>query len=71
MAGWAAERGVSYLDGAIMVPPPMVGQPGSVFLYSGSREVFDEHRRRRAGDRGRHGGKSYLAVFEVFKKAAS
>ncbi|NIH81569.1 NAD(P)-dependent oxidoreductase [Amycolatopsis viridis] len=43
-AGWAAERGVSYLDGAIMVPPPMVGQPGSVFLYSGSREVFDEHR---------------------------
>ncbi|OXM72979.1 MULTISPECIES: NAD(P)-dependent oxidoreductase [Amycolatopsis] len=43
-AGWAAERGVSYLDGAIMVPPPMVGHPGSVFLYSGSREVFDEHR---------------------------
>jgi 3-hydroxyisobutyrate dehydrogenase-like beta-hydroxyacid dehydrogenase len=42
--GWAAERGVSYLDGAIMVPPPMVGHPGSVFLYSGPRTVFDEHR---------------------------
>lgn len=42
--GWAAERGASYLDGAIMVPPPLVGHPGSVFLYSGSRDVFDEHR---------------------------
>ncbi|GHE92971.1 hypothetical protein GCM10017786_27150 [Amycolatopsis deserti] len=43
-AGWAAERGLSYLDGAIMVPPPMVGDPGSVFLYSGSGEVFAELR---------------------------
>ncbi|MFF0446656.1 NAD(P)-dependent oxidoreductase [Streptomyces sp. NPDC004609] len=42
--GWAAERGVAYLDGAIMVPPPLVGHPESVFLYSGSQEVFDEHR---------------------------
>ncbi|MFI6287169.1 NAD(P)-dependent oxidoreductase [Streptomyces sp. NPDC051018] len=42
--GWAAERGVLYLDGAIMVPPPLVGHPESVFLYSGPREVFDEHR---------------------------
>ncbi|TDC95622.1 NAD(P)-binding domain-containing protein [Actinomadura sp. 7K507] len=41
---WAAERGVAYLDGAIMVPPPLVGQPESVFLYSGSQDVFDEHR---------------------------
>ncbi|MFD3817709.1 NAD(P)-dependent oxidoreductase [Streptomyces rubiginosohelvolus] len=43
-ASWAAERGVAYLDGAIMVPPPLVGDPGSVFLYSGPREVFDAHR---------------------------
>ncbi|MER5771551.1 NAD(P)-dependent oxidoreductase [Streptomyces sp. NPDC001985] len=43
-ARWAAERGAEYLDGAIMVPPPMVGAPGSVFLYSGPREVFDRHR---------------------------
>ncbi|MGI6869815.1 hypothetical protein [Amycolatopsis sp. 3B14] len=62
---------MSYLDGAIMVPPPMVGQPGSVFLYSGSREVSTS-----TGDAARaiadgHGGKSYLAVYEVFKKAAS
>ncbi|MEW2065525.1 NAD(P)-binding domain-containing protein [Streptomyces sp. NPDC007346] len=41
---WAAERGAGYLDGAIMVPPPLVGDPGSVFLYSGPREVFDAHR---------------------------
>ncbi|MFD4025313.1 NAD(P)-dependent oxidoreductase [Streptomyces sp. NPDC058576] len=43
-ASWAAERGAAYLDGAIMVPPPLVGDPRSVFLYSGPREVFDAHR---------------------------
>lgn len=43
-AGWADEREAEYLDGAIMVPPPLVGHPESVFLYSGSREVFDKHR---------------------------
>ncbi|MCL3994683.1 NAD(P)-dependent oxidoreductase [Streptomyces lavenduligriseus] len=37
------DRGVDYLDGAIMVPPPMVGQPGAVFLYSGSRAVYEQH----------------------------
>jgi 3-hydroxyisobutyrate dehydrogenase-like beta-hydroxyacid dehydrogenase len=41
---WAAERGAGYLDGAIMVPPPLVGHPESVFLYSGPRDVFDQHR---------------------------
>ncbi|RKT53711.1 NAD(P)-dependent oxidoreductase [Saccharothrix australiensis] len=41
---WADERGVAYLDGAIMVQPPLVGHPGSVFLYSGSQDVFDRHR---------------------------
>ncbi|NEY32642.1 NAD(P)-binding domain-containing protein [Streptomyces sp. PRKS01-65] len=40
---WSGERGARYLDGAVMVPPPMVGEPGAVFLYSGPREVFDEH----------------------------
>lgn len=43
-AAWAAERDVTYLDGAVMVPPPLVGDPGSVFLFSGQREVFDAHR---------------------------
>ncbi|NEE10160.1 NAD(P)-dependent oxidoreductase, partial [Streptomyces sp. SID7499] len=43
-ASWAAERGVAYLDGAVMVPPPLVGDPGSVFLHSGPREIFEAHR---------------------------
>ncbi|MEU7563961.1 NAD(P)-dependent oxidoreductase [Streptomyces eurythermus] len=40
---WSADRGVDYLDGAVMVPPPMVGQPGAVFLYSGSQAVFEQY----------------------------
>ncbi|WP_433697394.1 NAD(P)-dependent oxidoreductase [Nocardiopsis sp. CA-288880] len=40
----AAAHGAEYLDGAIMVPPPLVGQPGAVFLYSGAQEPFDRHR---------------------------
>ncbi|WP_030618054.1 NAD(P)-dependent oxidoreductase [Streptomyces achromogenes] len=40
---WFDERGAGYLDGAIMVPPPMVGEPGAVFLYSGSQAVYDQH----------------------------
>ncbi|MEO3972464.1 NAD(P)-binding domain-containing protein [Streptomyces sp. CAU 1734] len=43
-AAWAAGHGIAHLDGAIMVPPPLVGDPGSVILHSGPREVFEEHR---------------------------
>lgn len=43
-AKWSAEHGVDYLDGAIMVPPPLVGDPNAVFLYSGAPDVFDSHR---------------------------
>ncbi|MUN36087.1 NAD(P)-dependent oxidoreductase [Actinomadura litoris] len=42
-AAWADGRGVGYLDGAIMVPPVLVGRPESVLLYSGPREVFDRY----------------------------
>ncbi|MEV0648516.1 NAD(P)-binding domain-containing protein [Phytomonospora sp. NPDC050363] len=42
--GWASGRAAGYLDGAVMVPPPLVGNPESVFLYSGSQDVFDGHR---------------------------
>lgn len=42
-AAWADERGAAYLDGAIMVPPPLVGAAGSVTLYSGAQEVFARH----------------------------
>ncbi|WP_030672894.1 NAD(P)-dependent oxidoreductase [Streptomyces sp. NRRL B-1347] len=41
---WASGLGVRYLDGAVMVPPPLVGRPDAVFLYSGDRAVLDEHR---------------------------
>ena len=38
----AAAFGPSYLDGGIMAVPPMIGRPGSLILYSGSRAAFDE-----------------------------
>ncbi|RAY15051.1 NAD(P)-dependent oxidoreductase [Actinomadura craniellae] len=44
LAAWAEERGVAYLDGAIMAIPPMIGAPGAQILYSGDREVFDRYR---------------------------
>lgn len=37
----AAAHDIRYLDGAIMVPIPSVGQPESVLLFSGPRETFD------------------------------
>jgi 3-hydroxyisobutyrate dehydrogenase-like beta-hydroxyacid dehydrogenase len=44
LAAWAAEQGVAYLDGGIMATPEMIGGRGSAVLYSGSAEVFDDHR---------------------------
>jgi 3-hydroxyisobutyrate dehydrogenase-like beta-hydroxyacid dehydrogenase len=46
-AAWARERGARYLDGGIMAVPPMIGVPeaGGYVLYSGSRELFERHRR--------------------------
>ncbi|WP_435281078.1 NAD(P)-dependent oxidoreductase [Streptomyces koelreuteriae] len=41
---WARSYGVDYLDGAIMTTPPGVGDPAMMFLYSGSRQVFETHR---------------------------
>ncbi|MFC9686666.1 NAD(P)-dependent oxidoreductase [Streptomyces sp. NPDC056948] len=41
---WARSCGVDYLDGAIMTTPPGVGDPAMMFLYSGSRQVFETHR---------------------------
>ncbi|RII13849.1 3-hydroxyisobutyrate dehydrogenase [Streptomyces sp. YIM 130001] len=43
-AVWAAEHGVRYLDGAIMTPTTTIGTPHAVFLHSGPRELYDEHR---------------------------
>ncbi|MEV0396360.1 NAD(P)-dependent oxidoreductase [Polymorphospora rubra] len=44
IAAWAEERGVTYLDGAIMAVPEMIGGPGSEIFYSGAGTVFEEHR---------------------------
>jgi 3-hydroxyisobutyrate dehydrogenase-like beta-hydroxyacid dehydrogenase len=44
LAGWAAERGVTYLAGAIMAVPQMIGTPSAKILYSGSDTAFETHR---------------------------
>ncbi|MET7338933.1 NAD(P)-binding domain-containing protein [Nonomuraea sp. NPDC005650] len=43
MAGWAAERGAEYLDGAIMMTPPGIGAPETVILYGGSPSLYETH----------------------------
>jgi 3-hydroxyisobutyrate dehydrogenase-like beta-hydroxyacid dehydrogenase len=42
-AAWAREHGVSYLDGAIMATPELIGKAESTILYAGARALFDEH----------------------------
>ena len=42
-ATWAAELGLRYLTGAIMVPTALVGGRDALFLYAGERAIFDEH----------------------------
>lgn len=44
LARWSAEHGIDYLDGGIMAVPAMIGAPGSLVYYSGSRALFDDHR---------------------------
>ncbi|MBG6097974.1 3-hydroxyisobutyrate dehydrogenase-like beta-hydroxyacid dehydrogenase [Nocardioides luteus] len=41
LAAWAAERGVDYLDGAIMAVPAMIGSRAGQIFYSGSRAAYD------------------------------
>ncbi|MFF9210374.1 MULTISPECIES: NAD(P)-dependent oxidoreductase [unclassified Streptomyces] len=45
-ATWATGRGARFLDGGIMAVPPMIGAPdsGAYVFYSGSAELFEEHR---------------------------
>lgn len=43
-ADWAAAHGIRYLDGAIMTPAPSIGTPEAVFLHSGPRDLYEEHR---------------------------
>jgi 3-hydroxyisobutyrate dehydrogenase-like beta-hydroxyacid dehydrogenase len=41
---WAKERGIHYLDGAIMSYPKGIGTPDCTILYAGPEEVFEAHR---------------------------
>ncbi|MFJ9088237.1 NAD(P)-dependent oxidoreductase [Streptomyces sp. NPDC102384] len=41
LAAWTAEFGVTYLDGAIMAVPAMIGTGEGQILYSGSRTAYD------------------------------
>ncbi|MFJ5993973.1 NAD(P)-dependent oxidoreductase [Streptomyces sp. NPDC092370] len=45
-AAWAEARGARFLDAGIMAIPPMIGVPdsGGYVFYSGSPELFEEHR---------------------------
>lgn len=42
-AVWAAEHGIPYLDGSVMVPTTLVGGPEALIFYSGDRSAFDAH----------------------------
>ena len=39
-AAWAAEHDITYLDGAIMATPDMIGKREALFLYSGSENAY-------------------------------
>ena len=39
-AAWAAEQGITYLDGAIMAVPEMIGRPLARLLYSGDENAY-------------------------------
>jgi 3-hydroxyisobutyrate dehydrogenase-like beta-hydroxyacid dehydrogenase len=41
LAAWAREHGITYLDGAIMAVPAMIGTGDGQILYSGSEEAYD------------------------------
>jgi len=43
-AEWARDRGIGYLDGAILTPTPAIGRPSALVLYSGPEDVFQAHR---------------------------
>lgn len=44
LAAWAREHGITYLDGAIMAVPEMIGRPGAAIFYSGPEAAFEENR---------------------------
>ncbi|GAB3669002.1 NAD(P)-binding domain-containing protein [Actinocorallia lasiicapitis] len=43
MGAWAAGRGFTYLDGAILAVPQDIGTEAAVVIYSGPLDAFDAH----------------------------
>ncbi|MEW2403219.1 NAD(P)-binding domain-containing protein [Streptomyces sp. NPDC046862] len=68
-AAWTAERGIDYLDGAIMVPVPAIGQPEALVFYSGPRPAYDKYEGtlRALGGRPVHLGEDHAlaAVYDL------
>lgn len=44
LADWARRHDIDFVDGGIMATPDMIGQPGSMILYSGDALVIGRHR---------------------------
>lgn len=44
LSAWAAAHDITYLDGAVMAVPEMIGGPDSAIFYSGSVQAFEQHR---------------------------
>jgi 3-hydroxyisobutyrate dehydrogenase-like beta-hydroxyacid dehydrogenase len=44
MSEWAAGHGIDYVDSGMMATPPMIGNDGARFLYSGSQAAFERYR---------------------------
>ncbi|MEV0254406.1 NAD(P)-binding domain-containing protein [Streptomyces sp. NPDC050732] len=42
-AAWAEALGVDYLDGAVMVPVPMIGTPEALIFHSGTRSAYEAY----------------------------
>ncbi|MGW6268197.1 NAD(P)-dependent oxidoreductase [Streptomyces sp. NPDC055060] len=42
-AAWAAEHGIAYLDGAILVPVTVIGTADALLFHSGPRSVYERH----------------------------
>lgn len=63
-AQWASERGAKFLTGGIMVPPPLVGQPGAFTFFSGPKDIFEsyQHILKLIGDTDYRGSDPMLAL---------
>jgi 3-hydroxyisobutyrate dehydrogenase-like beta-hydroxyacid dehydrogenase len=43
MDAWARQHAISYLEGAIMAPPNLIGDEGCTILYSGPSALFEQY----------------------------